>query len=48
MRSSGDYHAYTMAFTANTGDVIRVWMYSPAWPGYVVIDDATLVVAAAE
>jgi hypothetical protein len=24
---------YTMRFTANAGDVIRVWIYSPAWPG---------------
>jgi hypothetical protein len=35
---------YTMAFQANQGDAIRVWMYSPAAPGYVVIDDVSLVV----
>jgi hypothetical protein len=40
----GDYSRYTMSFTASAGDVIRVWMYSPAWPGYVVIDDARLVI----
>lgn len=38
----GDYHLYTMTFEANGGDRIRIWMYSPASPGYVVIDDATL------
>jgi hypothetical protein len=36
-----------MTFTANVGDVIRVWMYSPPSPGYVVIDDASLVMAGA-
>jgi hypothetical protein len=41
----GDYSRYTMTFTAAAGEVIRVWMYSPAWPGYVVIDDASLTVA---
>jgi hypothetical protein len=25
------------------GDTSRVWLYSPATPGYAVIDDATLV-----
>ncbi len=35
----------TMTFTANQGDTIRVWMYSPATPGYVVIDDASLGLA---
>jgi hypothetical protein len=39
----GDYVAYTMTFSANTGDIIRVWMYSPAVPGYVVIDDVSLL-----
>jgi hypothetical protein len=38
----GVYTRYTMSFTASAGDVIRVWMYSPASPGYVVIDDASL------
>jgi hypothetical protein len=42
----GDYSRYTMTFTASAGDVISVWMYSPAWPGYVVIDDASLVLMA--
>jgi hypothetical protein len=28
--------------SARAGDIIRVWMYSPATPGYVVIDDAAL------
>jgi hypothetical protein len=35
---------YTLAFTASVGDVIRVSMYSPATPGYLVIDDVTLTV----
>jgi hypothetical protein len=34
--------AYVMAFQAREGDTIRVWMYSPATPGYVVIDDVSL------
>lgn len=33
---------YTMTFTANQGDTIRVWMYAPAAPGYVVVDDVSL------
>ena len=32
-----------VGFHANEGDTIHVWMYSPAIPGYVVIDDASLV-----
>lgn len=43
-RPFGDYALYTLTFTANAGDVIRVWMYSPATPGYVVIDDVSLTV----
>lgn len=43
VRPFGDYALYTLSFAASVGDVIRVWMYSPAWPGYVVIDDASLV-----
>lgn len=39
----GVYAPYEMNVTAVAGDVIRVWMYSPAQPGYIVIDDATLV-----
>ena len=35
--------AYTMSFDASAGDTIRVWMYSPAAPGYVVIDDASVM-----
>jgi hypothetical protein len=34
---------YTMTFPATAGDTIRVWMYSPAIPGYVVIDDVSLI-----
>ena len=33
---------YVMTFTAEAGEQIRVWMYSPATPGYVVIDDVSL------
>lgn len=35
--------SYELRFNAASGDTIRVWMYSPATPGYVVIDDATLM-----
>jgi hypothetical protein len=38
------YREYDIAFTASAGDVIRVWAYSPAAPGALVIDDAALVV----
>jgi hypothetical protein len=38
----GDYSLYTMHFTAGADEVIHVWMYSPAVPGYVVVDDASL------
>ena len=31
-----------MQFQATAGAVIRVWMYSPPTPGYVVIDDVSL------
>ena len=41
-RPFGEYVAYTMTFPATAGDLIHVWMYSPATPGYVVIDDVTL------
>ena len=40
----GNYTRYTLVFTAAAGDTIRVWMYSPASPGYLVIDDASLTV----
>ena len=43
-RGFGAYAPYTVPFNAAAGDVIRVWMYSPARPGYVVIDDAGLTV----
>jgi len=43
VRSFDDYALYTMEFTATAGDLIRVWMYSPPVPGYVVIDDASLM-----
>jgi len=44
VRGFGTYGApYVIAFSANAGDTIRVWMYSPATPGYVVIDDVSLV-----
>jgi len=36
-----------MTVPARAGDVIRVWMYSPATPGYVVIDDVVLTPSAA-
>jgi hypothetical protein len=39
-RSYGE--PYVMTFTAEAGEQIRVWMYSPATPGYVVIDDVSL------
>ena len=35
--------AYTMTFPATAGDIIRVWMFSPAIPGYVVVDDVSLI-----
>ena len=40
----GGYAAaeYNFGFTAKAGDVVYVWMYSPAAPGSVTIDDATL------
>jgi len=42
VRDFGDYAEYTMPFSAHAGDTIRVWMYSPPTPGYVVIDDVRL------
>jgi endonuclease/exonuclease/phosphatase family metal-dependent hydrolase/regulation of enolase protein 1 (concanavalin A-like superfamily) len=43
-RGFGNYgSAYTMTFSASAGATIRVWMYSPAIPGYVVIDDVSLL-----
>ena len=43
VRPFGDYALYTVSFAAAAKDIIRVWMYSPPSPGYVVIDDATLM-----
>ena len=43
-RGFGNYgSSYELRFNAASGDTIRVWMYSPATPGYVVVDDATLM-----
>jgi hypothetical protein len=42
VRQFGDYAEYTLPFSAHAGDTIRVWMYSPPTPGYVVIDDVSL------
>jgi hypothetical protein len=40
----GNYGAAcSMTFSANAGDTIRVWAYSPGTPGYVVVDDVTLI-----
>jgi hypothetical protein len=33
---------YTISFSANKGDIVRVWMYSPATPAWTAIDAATL------
>jgi regulation of enolase protein 1 (concanavalin A-like superfamily) len=42
----GNYGApYAFTFAASAGDQIIVWMYSPAAPGYVVLDDVSLVLA---
>jgi probable HAF family extracellular repeat protein len=35
-------NAYVLTFTASQGQTIRVWGYSPAVPGYLVIDDVAL------
>ena len=43
VRGTGNYaSAYSFTFTANKGDTIRVWMYSPATPGSAVLDDVSL------
>ena len=42
VRDFGVYDEYTLPFRAQAGDVVRVWMYSPSVPGYVVIDDVSL------
>ena len=33
---------YTIPFSANKGDIVRVWMYSPGTPTWTAIDAATL------
>jgi hypothetical protein len=40
----GGYQPYRFGFFARAGDVIRVWMYSPAAPGFVTIDDVSLAI----
>jgi hypothetical protein len=44
VRGFGNYGVTPLRvpMSARAGDIIRVWMYSPATPGYVVIDDAAL------
>jgi hypothetical protein len=43
IRGSGNYgDPYVMTFSANAGDTIEVWMYSPATPGSAMIDDVSL------
>jgi probable HAF family extracellular repeat protein len=43
VRGFGNYRMYSFSFNAVAGDTIWVWMYSPPSPGYVVIDDVSLV-----
>jgi len=38
----GAFGLHSMGLFAHAGDTIRVWMYSPATPGWVVIDDVSL------
>jgi hypothetical protein len=44
VRPIGDYGtaSYVISFTASKGDVVHVWMYSPATPTWSAIDAATL------
>jgi hypothetical protein len=43
VRGTGNYgSAYSFVFHANQGDLICVWMYSPATPGSAVLDDVSL------
>jgi hypothetical protein len=44
VRPQGDYGSLpiTLHFNATAGSTIRVWMYSPASPGFVDIDDVSL------
>jgi hypothetical protein len=39
----GSYRLHGLGFVANAGDTIRVWVYSPATPVAVVIDDVFLM-----
>ncbi|HEY2153862.1 MAG TPA: PKD domain-containing protein [Vicinamibacterales bacterium] len=39
----GGYQAYSVSFSAHAGDSVRVWAYSPASAGSVVIDDASVL-----
>jgi hypothetical protein len=41
-RGFGNYAQYVMTSQDSAGDTIRVWMYSPTTPGYVVGDDVSL------
>ncbi|HKF68716.1 MAG TPA: choice-of-anchor D domain-containing protein, partial [Vicinamibacterales bacterium] len=43
----GGYQNYSGMVFARAGDVIRVWMYAPGTPGFVVIDDVGLTVLVA-
>jgi hypothetical protein len=45
VHSVGAFGSHSMALFAHAGDTIRVWMYSPATPGWVVIDDVSLTEA---
>ncbi len=47
VRGFGNYGApYTVDFSASAGDTVIAWMYSPPSPGYVVMDDVSLVAVA--
>ena len=41
--STGDYAQYAIPVSVRIGDTIRVWVYSPAEPGRVWVDDAAFV-----
>ena len=43
VRAAGSYGApYQLTSACTSGDLVRVWLYSPAAPGSAVIDDVTL------
>ncbi len=44
--SAGGYHQQTLSHDFNAGDVVRVWLYRAASPGWATIDDASLVMIA--